>query len=287
MDPARRSKRWWWGVVVLSACSTPDTGPITHPTGPDEVILRWEHRGGYRQPSPWEPYQTMPEWTLYGDGLVLMPHLGRGGSAWPAIRAVRLTEPQVQRILRTARDARLLEPGTGLDLPGVTDAGTDVITLAADGKRGAVTAYALDVEMNPRPGFASGVDWQARRHLQELERMIRDLSASPEAVPATYDPQALAVVVLPYTLVSRWAPAGEAVPSVVWPLATPVAHAPRCFVVRGAEIAALRSVAERATMTTPWRSDDAEYLVVLRPLLPDEPALPRLATLECDAAGAD
>jgi hypothetical protein len=141
------------------------TGPIAHPTGASELVLRFEEGGGFVMPT-FALIQT-PYFSLYGDGTVIY----RSASApfpeqkpgqpmrFPRLRVAKMSEEQVQALLRDA----LGDGGLGVAKPRyenmqVADAPTAVFTLNADGRQKTVSAYALGFEggdpANPGPDDA-------------------------------------------------------------------------------------------------------------------------------------
>lgn len=252
-----------------------DEAAIVHPTGPDQVVLRWTSHAGYRVPEIWESFLAIPSWSLYGDGTVVTAHgMHADAPAWPNLTTLRLSEEGIQRILRAARDVGLMSPRPRFGYTCVQDAGTDVITLDAGGTRREVSAYALDVRETSRDACPE-VDWTARRLLRDFQRTLWDLVTLAVEAPVAYVPRALGVYALPYEALSArgyLAPADpEATIPFTWPLAAPLGEpSGRCMLLRGPDVDAVRAAAEGATVVSPWTSGGAKYLVFLRPLLPDE-----------------
>lgn len=200
-------------ALVLSACSggattssaatssepsssagptgSPDFGAIDHPTGPTDVMLRFEQGGGFVMPA-FLAVQA-PIFTLYGDGTVIFsnptlespPPVGSIAPMNP-FRTAKLTEEQVQDLLAFA----LGEGGLGLARPEYTndqvaDAPTSVFTIAAGGLSKSVSVYALGLEVD------GGPDAPARAAFAKLAERLQDFDrggsfATDEFVPERY-----------------------------------------------------------------------------------------------------
>ncbi len=271
-------------MLTASACGglneggDDDTGgaePIEHPTGVDELVLRWEQTGGF---VPYEyELRRIPAWSLYGDGTLIVPGPMieiYPPPAWPALVATSITEDGVQAILQAARTAGLMSGDASYDYACITDMPSTVFTTVADGATSVVSAYALEAS-----GPCPDVDEEARAALAAFRTKLGDLpswlpegSIGPEE---PFDVRELRVYVLPYD-------GDPDLPQqpVDWPLETPLTdfgqdvagaqEGMRCGVVSGADLDTLRPLAEGTNELTPWASAGAELRLILRPLLPDE-----------------
>lgn len=277
-------------VFLLAACGrltgsggggTGPTGPsggtIAHPTESDELVLRWEHVGGF-VPAEFD-LARIPEWSLYGDGRVIVqgPQIEiYPGPALPNLLVFRLSEEGVQAVLRAARDAGLMDGDARYPQPCVMDAPATVFTVVAEGRTNVVEADALEIDA--ACSGVDGVDEEARARLREFQRELGDLASwLPEGsigAEEPYEADAIRIYALPY----RGDPDVPQEP-LTWPLATPLSRFgepsarlqdARCGVVTGPDLETLRPLFERATQLTPWVSDGERFGLVLRPLLPDE-----------------
>lgn len=280
-------------VMLLAACGrlTDDGGSpsggsggtgstgIEHPTGADEVVLRVAYEGGF-VPVDYA-LRTIPSWTLYGDGTLVMqaPQIEiYPGPALPALTATPITEAGVQSILTAARDAGLMNGDASYGNDCVADAATTVFTTNANGTTSVVSAYALDVGQ-PTGSCGGEKDADERAALAEFQLQLGDL---PSWLPQgsvgqeqPLDPTALRVYSRPYKGTPD--PPQE---DVTWPLGEPLGAfgdrvesygAPlRCGVVGGEDVSMLLPAAQEANEITPWTSEGEEYHVIFRPLLPDE-----------------
>jgi hypothetical protein len=139
-----------------SATPGPSTDPaIEHPTGPAELVLRFDEGGGFVMPA--FAMIQLPYFSLYGDGTVIyrpasapFPEQKPGEPLrFPPLRVARMSEAQVQALLADA----LGSAGLGVARPTyqnmqVADAPTAVFTVNADGRQKRVSVYAL--------GFGTG-----------------------------------------------------------------------------------------------------------------------------------
>ena len=279
-------------------------GAISHPTGADELVLRVEYQGGF---VPYEfTLSTMPVWSLFGDGTTITqgPQIEiYPQPALPSLVSTPITEAGVQAILEAAKQAGLLDGDKDYIDMCIADAATTVFTTTASGSTSVVSAYALELggigrgtgssgaaggatgssgetgsSGQPVGGCGSAKDAMARAALARFQADLGDLkswlpegSVGPEA---PFDPTQMRVYVLPYQ-------GDPELPqqAIEWPLDTPLSALgeplendpqTRCGVVSGNEFDAVYAAAQTANQLTPWKSGDARYRLILRPLLPDE-----------------
>ncbi|HJS27894.1 MAG TPA: hypothetical protein VJ913_12295 [Actinomycetota bacterium] len=256
---------------------TGSTG-IEHPTGADEVVLRVEYTGGF-VPVDYT-LRSIPSWTLYGDGRIVMqaPQIEiYPPPALPGLTATPIAEDGVQAILEAARDAGLMDGDASYGNDCIADAATTVFTTNANGSTSVVSAYALDVG-EPAGTCGGEADADERAALAEFQMLLGDLSSwLPEGSVGQeqpLDPTELRVYSQPYR--GQPDPPQE---EVAWPLGEPLGSfgdpvedhgAPvRCGVVNGEDLSTVLPVAGAANEITPWTSDGV-YQLIFRPLLPDE-----------------
>jgi hypothetical protein len=266
-------------AFTITACGG-GRGAIEHPQGADELVLRVATGGGLVPPE--YVLRELPGFSLYGDGRLVV----RGpevliypAPALPNVIQRQVSEDGVQALLAAADGAGLLGPSRHYDFPGIADAGTTTFTVVADGERHVVSAYALGLEAPGQPGISEEEN-EARAALLEFSTKLSDLQAwLPERSLGPEEPYAfdeLRVYVRPYTA----SPEPELVQvEKPWPLAQPlttfgqpveILPDARCGVVAGEELATLLPAAREANELTPWTSEGARYLLLFRPLLPDE-----------------
>jgi hypothetical protein len=247
--------------------------PIAHPRGADAIVIRVSTGGGFVAPSAM--LGSVPSFTLYGDGTVIVPRVVRQvypGAAMPPLLQVRLPEARVQAVLVRARRAGLLAPRAidygNMGAVGVSDAPTTTVRLDAAGRGVVRAAYAL--------GITAGHGRMTAAQMQARLALTRFLDGLPRVRGGTpYVPHAIAVFVGRYN--------GQAAPgrnTVTWPLPVELAGTPppngvgyRCLVVRGTAARTLRTTLKRANQDTRWvvrGAPAAAYGLILRPLLPDE-----------------
>lgn len=271
-------------LLTLIACADapvdPGGGGIDHAISPEEVLVRISLEGGF-VPVEWH-YTNLPTFSLYGDGTLVLPGAQielYPGPALPAIARRQIDAAGIQAILEEAVDASDGIPADLDDLgfTSIADASTTVISISAGGVDRTIRAYALS-ELTDRPDGVPEREYLARVRLQELvskltglDSWVPDGSLGPES---PFEASAARVYVGTYRDVDDLAQ--EPVP---WPLDGGLAGfgdppdpagGLRCGVVRGADWDAVHDAASSANELTPWTSDEAEYSILFRPLLPDE-----------------
>ena len=253
------------------AAGSDDAETIDHPTGATDVVLRVGEEGGFMMME--HVMARMPRFTLYGDGRVLIAQDPVGKEPAPVnglpaqvLRETRLTEPQVQDVVRFA----LIEGRVGVakeEFPVlVMDAPTAVIELHAGGVDKRVKVAGLTLEGQPGPDAAI-----LRALASFVDRVL--------TIPVDSDFVATASVAI---LAETEAAPGVTPQAWPWPDQRPAAFVkpapddPFGFKkhVLSADEAAAIGVAPGAaggplTLAGP---DDRTYLVVLRPALPEETA---------------
>ena len=291
------------GGMLLAACTAAATpGPsggatrdptgttgttgesIAHPTGPHDLVIRYEETGGFVAPD--YLVTRYPVVSVYGDGTSItegpVPAI-YPGQALPNLQVTRLTEAGIQKLLADAREAGLLGVDASYNATNVADATTAEFTVVAAGTTHHVTAYALGMTTDP------GLDpstLASRAKLQAFAAALGDLPrtlGSDADTGGAYDFDGIRIYVRP----------GAPVPSdpsltrepLAWPLSTPLATfgAPgtgsmtnaRCGVVSGADLALLQPLLPKATQITGWKSAGAVFTLFLLPLLPDQTACPK------------
>jgi hypothetical protein len=150
------------GPVDVSPTPSPTAVPdgITHPTGPREIILRFDEAGGF-VPIEWMAAHV-PYFTLYGDGRVVFVSTSRivepspdGVMTGSPLRTATLSEAQIQDLLVFAlADGGLARARADYQNPFVADAPTAVFEIHADGDSKTVSVVALGMDLEPGPDTA-------------------------------------------------------------------------------------------------------------------------------------
>jgi hypothetical protein len=263
-----------------SSTTTLPADAIPHPTGADEVVLRVSTGGGL-VPIEYN-YTTIPEFTLYGDGRIIVPGATPAifpGPALPNLQTTIVPEQTVQAILAAAKKAGLFQNGVDYGQPGVFDAGSTTFTINAEGTTYTSHIYAL--------GFTEGGDLnapqkKARAAITDLHDKLNDPSTltSAQLTWEPFDFTALAVLSRPLDPTATPGQTDVQPNHLPWPLedlatsgeALPNSHGLRKVVVSGDDLATLEPLLQQATQITVWKSGDTEYNLWFRPLLPDEAA---------------
>jgi hypothetical protein len=175
---------------VPSVAPSPTVGAIAHPTGADQIVLRYEDVGGFTPPE-WQAGR-LPYFTLYGDGRVVfqqttavVPPREDNVSVGPPLRTALLSEEQVQELLEYAlTDGGLAVAKTEYQNPMIADVPTAVFTINAANDSKTVSVMGLGMEAQPGP------DTVVLKQLATLGERLRDfdqggtLPSEPYLAPA-------------------------------------------------------------------------------------------------------
>jgi len=167
----------------------PGGDAIDHPTGPTDVILRYEEGGGFMMPS--FLVTIAPIFTLYGDGTIVFrdprDEVAPDGPVMRQnpFRTAVMSEAQVQELLAFA----LGEGGLGVarptyENPMIADAGTAVFTVRAGGLDKTVSVYALGLDGEGVP------DLPARAAFQRLAERLMNIDNDGAFFTDVYVPEA-------------------------------------------------------------------------------------------------
>lgn len=253
--------------VPTPSADTP-TG-IAHPTGPDDVILRYGYEGGFVPVGT--AFVNLPNLLVTGDGRVFRPGaitLQYPGPLVAPMTVRTISEAGIQRLLSLANESGLLAPPPDYSIEAmVTDVGDTVVTFSADGGTFEHRAYALEIEDAGRGNEA------ARENLGAYVRLLGDLETTVGAealgaeeivVPTAYRFQA-------YPSDESGVSETEPAPTFVdWPASAGVrlADATECAVV---EASAIGDLFETATQLTYFREDGQVYALAVAVVLPGDP----------------
>ena len=253
----------------------PSDGSISHPVGATDIVLQVSSAGGF-VPVEWALTQV-PEFTLYGDGTVIVTgpiDLIYPGPALPNLQTTTVSEDTVQAILVAAREAGLFSSGVDYGQPGITDMNTATITVNAEGKTYRSDIYALGMEQGA--GGLTMQQQQARAAVAALTGKLQNLGVfqNGEPVWAPYQYSALAV----FSVAVNPDVTPEVEPNrLQWPLADlatlGTAVAPEGYrkaIVSGDDLSSLQPLLAQANQGTVWTFGDHEYNLYFRPLLPGE-----------------
>ncbi|WP_051173867.1 hypothetical protein [Amycolatopsis orientalis] len=228
--------------VLVAACG----GGPPPPSDPGTLLLRAKTHVGMPSPKP----ALLPEFSLYGGGRLLVP--GESEGALQVVREKHLDDEAARSVYDAAYDA---------DLDRDEYVPNDVI----DGYLLVFTLYGGHQVRASTPEAESG------GRLEELADFREDLAEVAKGateVAGTYRPTRLAAI--------AWASSQNPESSDVrpWPFAsfTGTRHVDGglCVVVEGEAVREAEKLARSATVGTRWRTAETTWLVVFRPLLPDE-----------------
>lgn len=271
------------GSPVTGSPVTPTAAPsqsvdgIAHPTGADEIILRFEDAGGFTPPE-WQAAR-LPYFTLYGDGTVVfiqttaeVPISEDGLFRGQPLRTATLSEEQIQGLITYAlTDGGIAIAKADYQNPMVADAPTSIFTINADGDSKTVSVVALGMENPPGP------DTAVLNSLVRLGERLRDFDQGGTFASAQYVAPAFRAVILEQqgiegVQVRDWpwpdlAPSDFALPAD--PMTLP--QGSRTLTPQEASAVGVEGY-ENGISSGVYIRDDAGkvYSLVIRPLLPDE-----------------
>lgn len=249
---------------------TTTSEPVTTiaPAG-DGAVLQITTGGGF---VPAEiQFATLPQFTLYADGRVVVPGpttLEYPGRALPNLLTGSVGADEVRDAVEAARTAGV---GKSLDLgrPPVADAPTTTFVLVDGEGTHRTEAYALDIDVDG-PGL-SAAQQDARRRLRDL---VAETGRLGNAAAEPYRATAVSVLVRPQAEVDRTGLPGEPAPAEVeWPLADLAAggheqFGGRCLGFTGDDAERVLAAAADARADARWRSGGTLWWLAFRPELP-------------------
>jgi hypothetical protein len=258
------------GLATPSPVTSPlRTQLIEHPTGPTDVVVRMSITGGLRYPGA--TVESPPTFTLYGDGRVIyvIEHARPDDSPAIELRQARLTEEQMAALVENA-----LGPGglaTAREHYGDVPIADDVTTnfeIHAFGVDKTVSVYALDYTGDEVP------DGAARATFRGLADALRAFGSEVEVGNAedlgAFEPEAYRV-----TLDQPFGPLETTAEDWPWDDLQP-----EDFQLEGGYLVRTVTPAQAAAIADPPTAtpndivvhgpDGRDYLIRVRPLLPDE-----------------
>ncbi len=266
-------------AVVVGACVAPAgaANPTASPVpDPDTVIIRVDLEGGFVPPSV--TYGRLPV-LVTADGRVITegPQIEiYPGPLLPNIQVRTLTPEALASLLELARDQGLLDDAS-YGFPGIADIPTTVLRITVDGVTSTVSASALG-EAGTDDAMGQPLDDATVAGRAALRTFIDTLTGLPDNAFSdeshAYEATSLRIISTPYVP----QPAEDWMP-VEWPLddlATagtapiPGDDSLRCQVISGDDVTTVMPLLEGANQATPFRSGDADYTLVVRPILPGE-----------------
>ncbi len=266
-------------VLAVTACTAANGGGGT--ASPQSgLVARVAYTGGFTMPI----FQRtrLPIVSVYGDGRVIVegPQIEiYPGPLLPAVLQYQVPLDAVERILADAETAGLTDEDVFWPATMVADAPDTVITIKVDGRTVVSSFGALGADEGASPeektereqalGFVNGLQTADAKYGPPVGA-IEDFA--PDAIqlyvqdgaPLNEDPQLLQQPAT-WPLEASLASFGEPVDEMVLP-------GVRCGIVSGPDLTALWPAPKAANQLTPWQSDGGEYTLMVRPILPDEPA---------------
>jgi hypothetical protein len=264
-------------TMPSTSAPVPTASPagVQHPTGADDVVLRYGREGGFVPVGVF--FVNQPSLLISGDGRLFTPGVITLEYPGPLLlpMAVRtISEAGIQTVLAAAEDAGLLAPPPDYTAEvNVTDMPDTVVTLSAGGSTYRHSAYALGFPTDEQ-GNPADETTPARVALLAFTRLLDDITTTVGASelgeetvfePAEYRLQA--------TPVQEADLAGmDPAPTIVdWPESTglDLSAAAECARVSAA---AAGTVFADATTATFFRQGEALYSLAVAGVLPGDPA---------------
>jgi len=281
--------RGGWGNIKNAAATTLTPSPIASPAAEpgDELLFRVEQSGGF---VPVEfIFANLPAVSSYADGRVITngPMIEiYPQPALPNLRQTVLTEAGLQRVLGEIRDTGLFTDTTHYEGPEITDLPDTIFTLNDAGRTVVVSAYALGVDETTLP---DRVNAGARAELLDLLAFVSNLPSNLPAEEIVSADEAYGIERIKFLAREvdpanpPWDDPALAQTEIAWPLDTSLDSVAQpydgpfgeletlCTALDGEDATEVVTALEGANQLTPWESDGTQYLLWVRPLLPDEP----------------
>ncbi len=287
------------GNALAGTDATPDPGATPGATpamGGPTILVRVEYVGGFTAPEASlisvPTYQLTDDRREISQGIQIQVY---PPPALPSLQSATLTEEGIRVILDAAGAAGLTGSDQEFINPNVADLPDQVITVTVDGRTATTTAYGLDF-LDPADTSELAA---ARDRIQPFLALIANPPslrangevAQPETSYAFTELQYVAIPAASFPAageVSNLEGASETEP-IIWPLDVPLAEAglpleeavggegfadifpgARVATIDGPDLSAIRPLAEQANQLTIWQSGGADWVLLLRPLLPGE-----------------
>jgi hypothetical protein len=240
---------------------------IEHPTGADEVVVRYTDEGGF-VPAGYS-FINQPNLLITGDLRVIEPGAMAAIFPGPMIRPLfqrSITEEGLQTLLALADESEMLqEPPEYATNPMIADAPDTVITLAADGGTFTHRAYALNIDEESDPDRARLADFSMA--LRDLPGVVGEANLGEQQpyVGTQYRFMTMPVNMADYA-------GNEPAPEVRdWPADAPVrlADAAECALLDAADVETLLADTTEWTFFT---DADVTYQLFVAHVLPGDAA---------------
>lgn len=250
-----------FALLLLSACGDAETGTARHGIGtlpPDQVVFRLGSTGHGWRPSMLQQVHT-PVLVIHGDGRVVFTDgTSTESTAPPEYRTVQADPLAVSRFAADLEQQHLVDLGTEVGSPSVTDQATTRVSLHGHGDPTEVRVYAFS------PRFEETLTPTEREHRAALRAAIAEAWTFAEGRPEPYVPTSVTVHQLP-------GPAPSGTPAPPWPgphpagFVTPDGRAGARGVVAG-EAAAAVYAAARENPHGYWTVGDTVMRLIVDPV---------------------
>jgi hypothetical protein len=229
--------------ALVAACG----GAPPPPSEPGTLLLRAKTYVGMPSPKP----ALLPEFSLYGGGRLLVP--GEPEGALQTVREKHLSDRTVRSVYNAAHDA---------------DLDRDEYVPNDDAIDGYLLVFTLYGGHQVRASTPQSDSGGRLGELADFQDELTEVAKEAEVVPTSYRPSRMAAI--------GWAADQQPRNPDVrpWPFA-PFTDTWRvdgglCVVIEGEAVRQAENLARSAARGTRWRTPETTWLVVFRPLLPDE-----------------
>jgi hypothetical protein len=248
------------GTSTSTTTEAPTTAPgITHPSGPDDVVISLAYDGGFVAPGT--IFARLPRVLITGDGSVYFE--GAQTAIYPQpllppIFVARISEGELQALLLSAESGGLFRAVTyGPPAIGIADAPNTILVINANGATYTHDAYAL--------GMAGDELNEDRRNFLEYVSLLEPIA---NGVPDS-QPFAASRFAFRATPADQVLDDGVAPSEATWPATAGVrlADALECGVV---ESSALGTLFSESKQNTRFVENGVKYVLIVRPMLPGD-----------------
>jgi len=266
-DPAATSS------IAPTTTGSTEAVVYTPPTGAGDVILRMVI--GVNQPDPLAILEAFPEFTLYGDGRLLVSDPDTRGASLRSLIEFQVDPAGIQLLLAAAGDHGALDPLDSYGSTDVADSDTTSFVVDAGSDRATFGVY----NVTGQSGDITSEQLAARADLVELRDLLRDFRAvlgDDIVSEQPFVPQGVAVfgvergsgaeLMLPFDLETT----GDSVETRI--------DSVQCLIATGPDVDDLALLLAGTDRGTRWLVNGASWAIVFRPVLPDEGGCAELAS---------
>jgi hypothetical protein len=235
------------------------------PNGASDIVLQLAVRAN--QPDPLDVLEAFPEFTLFGDGTLLVADPETRSDPIPGLLEYRVDSDGIQQLLGLADDAGALVPPESFGSTDLADGDTTAFVVDIGSLRSEFGVYDIGgtgMDLTPEQTEARAALTGLRDALRDFATVLGDHVSGGEPFPLStvavfgVPRGSGAVAVLPFDLEVR----GEEVDPGVVPV--------HCFIATGDDLDALLGAVAAVERNARWLVGGDSWAVVFRPLLPGD-----------------